>query len=160
MILRDGEVWSASHSEERDDKGQGLDLAVRNAHLIWDANHELPMIFPCPACDRANSLSVREDAKSATCTTCKAPLFGGHPIHLTVEKFNAHIIEDSPPLLIDFWADWCGPCKTMAPIFESLVAEFEPHVRFAKVNTDEQRQIAEYFNIQTIPTLSFIHRQR
>lgn len=118
------------------------------------------MIFPCPACDMANTPTAGQDVKSATCNACAAPLFGGHPIHLTVEKFNAHVIEDSPPLLIDFWADWCGPCKTMAPIFESLAAEFEPHVRFAKVNTDEQRQLAEYFGIQTIPTLSFICRQR
>jgi hypothetical protein len=67
MTLLNREVQSASHSEERDDKEQSLDLA----ELIWDANREPPMIFPCPACDRANSLSAREDAKSATCTPAR-----------------------------------------------------------------------------------------
>ncbi len=119
------------------------------------------MIFPCPACDTANTLTAAgQDARSATCTSCSASLFSGHPIDLTIEKFNAHVIEDSPPLLIDFWAAWCGPCKTMAPIFAELTVEFEPHVRFAKVNTDEQQELARYFGIQTIPTLSFIHRRR
>jgi thioredoxin 2 len=118
------------------------------------------MIFPCPACDTANTLSAGQDAKNATCASCSAPLFGGPPLNLTVDKFNAHVIAESPPLLIDFWADWCGPCKTMAPIFEALAVEFEPIVRFAKVNTDQEKELARYFGIQTIPTLSFIHHHR
>jgi thioredoxin 2 len=118
------------------------------------------MIFPCPACDAANTITAGLGAKNATCTSCSAPLFSGQPIHLTVDKFNAHVFAESPPLLIDFWAGWCGPCKTMAPIFEALAAEFEPMVRFAKVDTDQEKQLAEYFGIQTIPTLSFINRQR
>jgi thioredoxin 2 len=62
--------------------------------------------------------------------------------------------------VIDFWADWCGPCKTMAPVFESLAAEFEPMVRFAKVDTDAEKDLAQYFRIQSIPTLSLIRSQR
>ncbi len=118
------------------------------------------MIIPCPACDAANSLHEGQDAKSARCSACAGPLFTGLPIHLTAERFNAHALADSLPLVIDFWASWCGPCQTMAPMFEALAAEFEPMVRFAKVNTDAEKELAQYFRIQSIPTLSFIRNRR
>lgn len=114
----------------------------------------------CPACDGLTSLAPEADAKAAACPSCGGPLFTGHPMALTAARFTAHTAHSQVPLVIDFWADWCGPCKTMAPVFESLAAEFEPHVRFAKVDTDAERQLAEYFRISTIPTLSFIHNRR
>lgn len=116
--------------------------------------------IPCPACDAANILADGQDAKSARCSSCGSALFTGQPIHLTANRFNAHAIEKGLPLVIDFWASWCGPCQTMAPIFEALAAEFEPMVRFAKVNTDAEGPLAQYFRIQSIPTLSFIRSQR
>jgi thioredoxin 2 len=118
------------------------------------------LIIPCPACDAANSLADSQDAKGARCNACASPLFTGHPIHLTAERFNAHALAKGLPLVIDFWASWCGPCQTMAPIFETLAAEFEPMVRFSKVNTDAEKELAHYFRIQSIPTLSFIRNQR
>ena len=118
------------------------------------------LIIPCPACDTANSLAEGQEAKSAQCTACASPLFTGQPIHLTAARFNVHALARGLPLVIDFWASWCGPCQTMAPIFEALAAEFEPMLRFAKVNTDAEGELAQYFRIQTIPTLSFIRNQR
>ena len=75
-------------------------------------------------------------------------------------RFNAHVLDNALPLVIDFWADWCGPCQTMAPIFERLAGEFEPHLRFAKVDTDAEGELAQYFRIQSIPTLSVIRERR
>jgi len=118
------------------------------------------LIIPCPACDKPNSLAENQEAKSAQCSACASPLFTGHPIHLTAGRFNAHALAKGLPLVIDFWANWCGPCQTMGPIFEALAAEFEPMLRFAKVNTDAEGELAQYFRIQTIPTLSFIRNQR
>jgi thioredoxin 2 len=117
-------------------------------------------IIPCPMCDAPNALASGQDAKSAQCTSCKAPLFTAHPMHLTAPRFNAQVVENALPLVIDFWADWCGPCKSMAPIFETLAGEFEPHLRFAKVDTDAETELAQYFRIQTIPTLSVIRDRR
>lgn len=118
------------------------------------------VIVPCPACDAPNTRSNGQDAKNTQCSSCSAPLFTAHPMHLTAPRFNAHIIDNALPLVIDFWADWCGPCKSMAPIFERLAGEFEPHLRFAKVDTDAETELAQYFRIQTIPTLCVIRDRR
>ncbi|MFG1371591.1 thioredoxin [Xanthobacter oligotrophicus] len=114
----------------------------------------------CPTCDALTPLSSGEDAKAACCAACGGQLFTGRPMALTAARFDAHTGQSDVPLVIDFWADWCGPCKTMAPVFEALAAEFEPHIRFAKVDTDAERELATYFRISSIPTLSFIHDHR
>ncbi len=118
------------------------------------------LIIPCPACDAANTLAPGQDAKSAKCSSCDSPLFSGQPMHLTTARFNAHVLENALPIVIDFWVEWCGPCQTMAPIFERLAAEFEPHMRFAKVDTDAEEGLAQHFRIQSIPTLSVIRNRR
>ena len=118
------------------------------------------LIIPCPACDAPNTLGEGQDAKTATCASCSVPLFTGKPMHLTVARFNAHVLDNAIPIVIDFWAEWCGPCQTMGPIFERLTAEFEPHMRFAKVDTDAEGALATHFRIQSIPTLSVIANRR
>jgi thioredoxin 2 len=118
------------------------------------------LIVPCPACDAPNPRSDRQDANGAGCSSCSAPLFTAHPMHLTAARFNAHTIDNALPLVIDFWAEWCGPCKSMAPMFEQLACEFEPHLRFAKVDTDAETELARHFRIQTIPTLCVISDRR
>lgn len=114
----------------------------------------------CPTCDSTTVVPPEADPKAARCAACNGLLFTGRPMALTAARFTAHTAHSEVPLVIDFWADWCGPCKSMAPVFEALAAEFEPHVRFAKVDTDAERELAEYFRISSIPTLSFIHAHR
>jgi thioredoxin 2 len=117
-------------------------------------------IVPCPACDAANTLASTVDAKSAHCSACGGALFSGQPMHLTATRFNAHALDNALPMVIDFWAEWCGPCQTMGPIFERLAGEFEPHLRFAKVDTDAEEELARYFRVQSIPTLSVVRNRR
>lgn len=125
-----------------------------------DAGAARARAIACPACHQVTPVPAGADARALCCAACGGPLFTGRPMALTAESFTAHTSQSDLPLVIDFWADWCGPCKTMAPVFESLAAEFEPHVRFAKVDTDRERELADYFRISTIPTLSFIAGKR
>ena len=85
--------------------------------------------------------------------SCKASLFTGEPIALTAKNFDKHVQRNDMPLIVDFWAPWCGPCRTMAPIFDKAAKELEPRARFAKVNVDEEPAIAARFGIRGIPTL-------
>ena len=80
-------------------------------------------------------------------------LFRSHPVELTTAKFRTHLQRNDIPLLVDFWAPWCGPCRMMAPIFDKAAKELEPRARFAKVNVDEEPAIAARFGIRGIPTL-------
>jgi thioredoxin 2 len=92
-------------------------------------------------------------ASEAVCGNCQAKLFSGEPITLTAKTFDKHIERSDGPVIVDFWAPWCGPCRAMAPIFERAAKELEPRARFAKVNVDEEPEIARRYGVRGIPTL-------
>jgi thioredoxin 2 len=87
------------------------------------------------------------------CPRCHTPLFDGHPVNLRSETFDQHVSKSDLPVVVDFWAPWCAPCRMMAPAFEEAARRMEPAARFAKLNTDEAQDIAARYGIRSIPTL-------
>ncbi len=107
----------------------------------------------CPHCDSINRVPAARLAERPKCGKCGNPLFTGHPVELGDHNFQKHISRNDIPVLVDFWAPWCGPCRMMAPAMEQAAANLEPNVRVAKLNTEEARQTASMFGIQSIPTV-------
>jgi thioredoxin 2 len=118
------------------------------------------LIVACPSCNTLNRAPRERLAAGAAgkCGNCGAPLFDGHPVALTATGFESHAVKSDVPLLVDFWAPWCGPCKAMAPQFEKAAGRLEPAVRLAKINTDEQQELAGRFAIRGIPTMILFRR--
>ena len=112
------------------------------------------LIVVCPHCHAANRVPAARLADGGTCGQCKAPLFAGAPVELDAAAFERHIGRSDVPILVDFWAPWCGPCKMMAPAFAQAARLLEPNVRLAKVNTEEEQALAARFGIRSIPTLA------
>jgi thioredoxin 2 len=92
--------------------------------------------------------------EQAHCGRCKQGLFTGEPLTLNDGNFDTHVAKSDLPVVVDFWAPWCGPCRTMAPAFEQAAGALEPAIRLAKLNTEEATGTAWRFGIRSIPTLA------
>jgi len=108
----------------------------------------------CPHCDAVNRIPTARLGEGPLCGKCHRALFEGHPMELTAANFQKHIGRGDIPVLVDFWAPWCGPCKMMAPQFAQAAGQLEPRVRVAKVNTEAEQGLGAQFGIRSIPTLA------
>lgn len=116
--------------------------------------------FVCGACGQKNRVSSARPAAEARCGKCHAPLFTGHPIEVDEAGFARHVGATDGLVLVDVWAPWCGPCRTMSPMFERAAAELEPEVRLLKLNADTAPNVSARFGIRGIPALLLLRGGR
>ena len=112
----------------------------------------------CPHCNAINRVAADRIDDGPVCGGCGKSLLDGEPLELTSETFDRHITNSDWPVLVDFWAPWCGPCRMMTPIIHSAAKELKMSMRVAKLNTEAEGQIAARFGIRSIPTLMVFHR--
>lgn len=114
----------------------------------------------CPHCDAVNRLPSAKLSRQPTCGKCARELFTGQPVDLSSARFRKHIERSDIPVLVDFWAPWCGPCRTMAPSYAQAAQQLEPSIRVLKVNTEEAQDLGARYAIRSIPTLALFRHGR
>lgn len=107
----------------------------------------------CPSCGAVNRIPAERTNEQGQCGRCKHDLFNGFPVDLTDSDFARFLQKNDMPVVVDFWASWCGPCQMMAPIFKEVAGDMKFSAHFAKVNTEQAQQISAQFGIRSIPTL-------
>ena len=107
----------------------------------------------CPNCLSVNNVPIKESYKKANCGKCKDSLLNTKPVELTNTNFDEVVVNSDIPVIVDFWATWCGPCKVMGPNFEKSASKFPLKTLFVKVNTEQEQSLGSRFSIQSIPTL-------
>ena len=118
------------------------------------------LVVACPTDGALNRVPRARVGEQPKCGTCRSLLFQGRPVPLDEVRFERFAVKSDLPVVIDFWAEWCGPCRAMAPAFEAAAARLEPRVRLAKLDTEKHQEIAARYRIQSIPTMIMIRKGR
>ncbi|MBT8048730.1 MAG: thioredoxin TrxC [Xanthomonadales bacterium] len=114
----------------------------------------------CAKCNAINAVPSKRLEENPLCGKCKSPVLNAHPVELNTAGFERFIAKNDMPVLVDFWAPWCAPCRTMAPAFEQAASVLEPTVRLAKLNTEDEQMIGAQYGIRSIPTMILFDKGR
>jgi thioredoxin 2 len=119
-----------------------------------------PIVIACPACTAFNRVPAERLGERPTCGKCHSPLFPGRPVAVDDASFERVVLKSGVPVVVDFWAAWCGPCVAFAPVFEEAARQLEPRVRLAKLDTEAAPATAGRFAIRSIPTIALFRDGR
>lgn len=114
----------------------------------------------CPHCDAVNRVPAERLDQHPDCGRCHQGLYTAQPVEVNAAQFERYLARNDTPLLVDFWAPWCGPCRMMAPAYEQAATQLEPQFRLLKVNTEAEQTLGARYGIRSIPTLALFHQGR